>query len=227
MALSLEDPTHPDDNSDSEVDRELVARVQAGDESAFGELFQRYNQQLCTYLARYVGDNELGRDIAQETFMKAFDKMISQQEEILYFKSWLYKIATNKANDHWRRKKLIRWIPWPRKEPAESTSYEDMNNVEDQNLQENDWKNMLIAGPEDKMAEDELVRAALAQVSSKCRACLILAIVEGLKQHEIALQLDISERSVRRYIGQGHKEFSAAYHSLTNEQNHDGKRRSL
>lgn len=227
MALSLEDPAHPD-NTGNEVDRELVARVQVGDESAFGELFQRHNRALCTFLARYVGDDELGRDIAQDTFLKAFDKMISQVEEILYFKSWLYRIAINKANDHWRRKKIIHWIPWPKKDLTEFAFYEDGSSLEAQNdMAENNWKNIFIAGPEEKVVEADLVRMALAQVSSKYRAALILEIVEELPQREIAILLNVSERSVRRYVEHGYRELSAAYHRLSNEQDHDGKRRSF
>jgi RNA polymerase sigma-70 factor, ECF subfamily len=187
-------------------DKELVVRVQAGDISAFGELFQRHNHRLCTYLARLMDDDDLGRDIAQDAFMKAF-RALPHLKGTVYFKSWLYRIAINLAKDHWRHIQLIRWVPW--EGHKESSAIESM----------------CIEGPEKQVEETELVRMALAQVSSEYRPCLLLDIIEEMKQHEIAVFLGISERSVRRYISRGKEELSKAYNRLVNEQQVPGVQR--
>lgn len=43
----------------------LVERARAGDRAAFAALFERYHTRICRYLARLVGDDDLGRDLAQ------------------------------------------------------------------------------------------------------------------------------------------------------------------
>src|SRR5436305_2085303 len=90
---------------------ELIELARAGDREAFTRLFQRYNQQICTYLGRLVGNADLGRDLAQETFLHAWESLPALRSE-LSFKSWLYRIATNLARSHLRHEKLIRWLPW-------------------------------------------------------------------------------------------------------------------
>ena len=207
MALLNRDPTNTPPASGGVSDGELVARVQAGDTSAFEELFQRHNNRLCIYLARLMNNDELGRDIAQDAFMKAFQALLSLQETV-YFKSWLYRIALNLAKDHWRHSQLIQWVPW--EEHDEFCTIESMS----------------IEGPEKQVEETELVRMALAQVSREYQPCLLLDIVEEMKQQEIATLLCMSERSVRRYISRGKEELSEAYSRLINEQDTAMKRRS-
>jgi len=193
-------------SSEGVSDGELVARFQEGDTSAFGELFQRHNNRLCTYLARLMSNDELGLDIAQDAFTKAFKALPSLQG--VYFKSWLYRIAINLAKDYWRHTQLIQWVPWEEHKEFSIT------------------ESICIEGPEKQAEETELVRMALAQVSPEYRPCLLLDFVEEMKQHEIATFLGISERSVRRYISRGKEELSEAYNRLVNEQDIAIKRRS-
>lgn len=194
-------------SANAALDEDCVARVRAGESSAFGELFQRYNEALCIYLGRLVGDDELGRDFAQEAFMKAYQALPSLLGKV-YFKSWLYRIAINLAKDHWRHEKLIRWLPW--KEQREVSTPDAL----------------CIEGPEKQVEEAELVRMALVKVSPQYRPCLYLDIVEDMKQYEIAAFLDMKERTVRRYISRGKEELSKAYDCLVNEQDSATKRRS-
>jgi hypothetical protein len=51
---------------------ELVQRAQHGEHAAFAALFERYNAPLCRYLVRLVGNVEIGHDLAQDTFLKAW-----------------------------------------------------------------------------------------------------------------------------------------------------------
>lgn len=188
-------------------DEELVKFVQVGNIDAFGELYWRYCERLCTYMARLVSSDDLGRDFAQEAFMKAFQSLPSLRGEV-YFKSWLYQIAINVAKDHWRREKRVRFLSW--KEYREFSSAEDM----------------CIEGPEGRVVDADLVRMALAQVSLKCRPSLLLDIVEEMKQREIATFLGMSERNVRRYIYQGKGQLKEAYERLLSEVDTTTERRS-
>jgi RNA polymerase sigma-70 factor, ECF subfamily len=227
MVVPARDPTTATPTG-SVSDRELAGRVQAGDDSAFDELFQRYNARLCLYLARLTNDDELGKEFAQEAFFKALVALRSMQEEVPYFRSWLYRIAINVVNDYWRRTKLIRWLPWPWKMHREYATHDgNIGAGPERRPEEIDEASFVLAGPDEVVEEAELVRMALARVSLKYRPSLLLAIVEELPRREIAQLLNISERSVRRYIKQGHEELCDAYQCLVNEQDTTVKRRTV
>ncbi|HEY0753134.1 MAG TPA: hypothetical protein VGD98_04165 [Ktedonobacteraceae bacterium] len=52
-------------STDSPGEIDCVKLARKGNGPAFAQLFQQYNAPVCTYLARLVGDDELGRDLAQ------------------------------------------------------------------------------------------------------------------------------------------------------------------
>ena len=68
MSQSARDPTLLPLSVDTVWFVEVVQDAQRGNISAFNTLFQHYNARICTYLARMVGNDEEGRDLAQETF---------------------------------------------------------------------------------------------------------------------------------------------------------------
>ncbi|HEY6543126.1 MAG TPA: sigma-70 family RNA polymerase sigma factor [Ktedonobacteraceae bacterium] len=177
------------------IDTELaqvVGLARAGDGLAFRDLFQKYNGQVCTYLARLVGNDEVGRDLAQETFVRVWKSLPAIRSDA-HFKAWLFRIATNIAMSHLRHARLVRWLPWREEEIV--TSHIDLS----------------IAGPEEHAGEAECVQYALAQLAPQCRTCLLLQLVAGFSQREIADSLGISEKSVSAYVSRGREQFRRAY----------------
>lgn len=173
---------------------EAVELARLGDRWAFDRLYQYFYTPISRYLAHMVGDDEEGYDLAQETFLKAWQALPGLHDS-LYFHSWLYRIATNKALDHLRRRKF-RCSRW--------------ESAEEDGLPEKMW----IAGPEETIAEAEHIRQALARVSLKYRSCLIMQLVVNLSQREIAASLKISEKSVSIYVSRGSEQFRLAYQHL-------------
>jgi RNA polymerase sigma-70 factor, ECF subfamily len=178
----------------------IVEQAQAGDKLAFEALFEYYNSRICTYLAHIVGNEEEGRDLAQETFLKAWQAIGSIHNESR-FDTWLYRIATNTAIDYLRKRKF-HWSRW--------------DTIENEDVP----ASMRIAGPEEQVAEMEHIRQALAKVSLKYRTCLLLQLVADFSQRQIAASLKISEKSVSVYVSRGCEQFRVAYLQLshTNEQ---------
>ena len=171
---------------------QIVGLARAGDGLAFRDLFQKYNGQVCTYLARLVGNDEAGRDLAQETFVRVWKSLPSIRSDA-HFKAWLFRIATNIAMSHLRHARLVRWLPWREEEII--TSHIDLS----------------VAGPEERAGEAECVQYALAQLAPQCRTCLLLQLVAGFSQREIAESLGISEKSVSAYVSRGREQFRRAY----------------
>ncbi|HZS87600.1 MAG TPA: RNA polymerase sigma factor [Chloroflexota bacterium] len=182
----------------------LVERARAGDRAAFAALFERYNTRICRYLARLVGDEDLGCDLAQDTFLAAW-RGLSGIQDGARFGPWLYRIATNLARSHLRRARLIRWLPW-----GDAGGHAEAGDPG-------------MAGPEEHIGEAEYVALALASMSPQCRTCLLLQIEGGFSQREVAQLLGISEKSVSAYISRGRQQFRQAYQRLESESEAAGK----
>ena len=192
QGLSLSEP------SDLAGDSELVSLALAGSSRAFEILYTRYLERIKLYLARMIGNDAIGHELAQETFLKAWQALPGLQSNER-FVGWLYRIATNLARDHQRHAGLIRWLPWEL-QPLRGGRAE-----------------ISSAGMEEQVEENELLCMALAQVPFKYRACLILYIVEELPQAQIAERLGIKASYVSNYVGRGLAELRRLYTRLASE----------
>jgi len=84
-------------------DARLVRECRAGSERAFEALIGRHQDQVFNVACRMVGDREEALDLAQETFIKAFQGLGDFKEE-MPFRAWLMRICTNSAIDLLRRR---------------------------------------------------------------------------------------------------------------------------
>ncbi len=207
MSLWTQDPT-PLESGEMPTDSELVGQARTGNGSAFDLLCQRYYQRIGLFLIRMVGDDAVGSELTQETFLKAWQALPGLRDDTR-FGSWLYRIATNMARDFQRRARLVRWLPWEEYEAQE------------------EGEPAIHAGPEQQVEEAELLKQALAQISVTYRACLILYVVEDLPQPQIAERLGIKPSSVSNYVSRGLAELRQVYLRLAAEssegkgKNHD------
>lgn len=84
-------------------DERLVDEALGGDRQAFEALVLRHQRGLVNYIFRLVGSRDLAMDLAQDVFMKVFVSLESFDPRYR-FTTWLYRIASNGAIDHLRRK---------------------------------------------------------------------------------------------------------------------------
>ena len=174
----------------------LVLRAQGGEQLAFEVLYERYNDRICRYLSRMIGNDGIGCELTQEVFLKSWEALLSLRDPTR-FASWLYRIATNRAYNYQQHAKLLHMIPW-----EEYALKEEIHS---------------IAGPEEQVEQAELLKLALARVSPTYRPCLILYVVEECSQRQIAELLQMKESSVGRYVSRGKEELRQIYRRLENE----------
>src|SRR5690242_17794177 len=88
-------------------DARLVERAREGDDEAFAVLVARYERKLIAVLARLVHDEELARDLAQETFWKVYNRL-DRFDTARRFGPWLFRIGLNQGLDQLRRRSVPR-----------------------------------------------------------------------------------------------------------------------
>ena len=81
-----------------------IQKVLEGNTEAFEILVERYHKGLCIYLFNMLRDEMLAEDIAQESFLQAFQKLDTYNLNYS-FSTWLYRIARNKALRHIEKNK--------------------------------------------------------------------------------------------------------------------------
>ena len=77
------------------------------DPKEFGIVFDSYYNQIFSYIYKRITDYDISRDIAAETFLKAFLNIKSFVWMDISISSWIYRIATNEINQHFRRNKKL------------------------------------------------------------------------------------------------------------------------
>lgn len=174
------------------TDQELIDRCLAGHSEAFGLLVQRYQHRLYGTLVHIVGSAEVARDVAQDAFLLAFEKLGSYRGQSAFY-SWLFRIALNAAASAHR--KAVRH-KHSVEAARESTGEEPI-----------DGRPASAPSYALEVADRQhLVRKALSELPEEYRTALILKEIEELKYEEIAEILKIPLGTVRSRIHRGREE---------------------
>jgi len=161
--------------NNKDADLVLVRRARRGDYRSFDLLVLKYQSRLIGVAIKFVKDPHIAEDIAQESFIKAYNSLQSFREESAFF-TWLYRIAVNTAKNYLTSKKR-------KNEFLESevfSSEELKNEVFD------------IPGgdsPEEILAANKLrdtIFESLSNLSEDIRTAITLREFEGLSYEEIS-----------------------------------------
>jgi RNA polymerase sigma-70 factor, ECF subfamily len=154
------------------TDEELVARSRTGDMDSFNQLILRWERPIYALAYRVIGQEEDARDVAQETFLRAFRALPGFKGQAK-FSSWIYRIALNLCRDWIRRKKRTPVSQLP----------------EDVDLSELAAEHGPSESVEDLVARRELsavVEEAMALLPEEQRTAVILKEYHGMTFQEIA-----------------------------------------
>ena len=136
------------------------------------------------FLIHMLGSVEEAEDLAQDTFVQVFGKAKTYRPEGR-FRSWLFRIAGNRARSRLRRRKILRWISF---DPA----------VHD--------RGGTGPGPDGDLERDEreeAIRTALAGLPARQREALVLHRFQGLRYKEVAAAMATTVPGVESLIQRG------------------------
>ena len=171
------------------TDEELVARSMGGDLDSFNQLVLRWERPIYALAYRVIGREEDARDVAQETFLRAF-RALSGFKGQAKFSSWLYRITLNLCRDWIRRERRA-----PVSQPPEGLDIIEMATEAEPG-----------ESIEDLVARRELGRAvarAMALLPEEQRTAIVLKEYHGLTFQEIADLLDCPLSTVKTRLYQG------------------------
>ena len=141
--------------------------------SQFQDIFNRYYASLCVFADRYVEDKALSADIAQDVFVKLWEKRSSFQDQ-MRVRSFLYTAVHNRALNEISRKK------------TEKNCKESLNRL---------FVNDLF---HERVVEEETFRLLLEEIDrlpGQMRAIMLRAL-DGMRNKAIADDLGISPETV-------------------------------
>lgn len=91
-----------DGSGSDPVDDLLVLRMQDGDRASVDELVRRWQKRLWMYALRISGDADAAWEVTQQTWL-AIIKGIDGLDDPSRFRTWAFRIVSNKAIDYRRR----------------------------------------------------------------------------------------------------------------------------
>ena len=166
------------------TDRELLLRLAGDDELALAELVKRKSQPLQSVVARIVGDAEEARDVVQVALFKLWESR-GRYDPKFSPNTWIYRIATNLAIDHWRSRRS-------RDDAKEPVRLHLVRAAESSDV------SALAAL---KGSEVERIFSELAvELTEKQRLVFVLREIEGLESSEVAAIAGCEESTVRNHL---------------------------
>jgi len=163
------------------MENELLLLLKKSDEKAFELIFRLYFQPLKLFADKILKDTELAEDIVQEVFVQFWENRHSIKQIAL--KSYLYTAVKNKALNQ------LRHLQVKQKHSTEIQHTSDkFEEIDDEN---NNLKLKLLA--------------CIEKLPTQCKKVFIMNRMHGLKQKEIAEELDISVKTAKNHVGKALK----------------------
>lgn len=176
-----------DRRSEAEADALLVQRIQSGEAQRFDDLILKYRERIWSVLYHMTSNREDAADLAQDTFLKAFQSINRFQGQSSFF-TWIYRIAVNSALNHLQKNKIRRFFSLE-KIRDENSAYDLLQQLPD------------TGAGSDRAADlvelQQKLNEAMQKLSIKHRTVVTLFEIDGLSHEEIAEITGTSVGTVR------------------------------
>ncbi|MDJ0948390.1 MAG: sigma-70 family RNA polymerase sigma factor [Alphaproteobacteria bacterium] len=169
--------------SDSVQDEALIRAAAAGSQDAWRRLVDRHLPAVTGYAWSMLGNRADAEDVAQDTFLRFFRKIATWQAGPPSVRAWLHRVATNLSIDRHRTGRLQAAVSSDA-DPADESADADMD---------------------DRLDRQAQLRRALAALTDRQRAAVVLVHYHGFTQQEVASMLDTSVEAVESLLARGRR----------------------
>jgi len=192
-------PPHRPAEPSGTVERTLVARLRAGDRTAFNQLVTRHGGAMRHVAMTFVRDRAVAEDVVQDAWIALLDGL-DRFEERASLKTWLFGILVNKART--RAVREGRGLPFSALAGADEA--DEPGDIPDR-LDRGDGRR----GPPGACSEDNperlalatetraVIEAAISALPEAQRAVITLRDIEDLEAQEVCVLLGISPTNQR------------------------------
>ena len=180
-------------------DRQLIARLQAGDESAVHELAERYSSRIYQLALRHMKNREDAEEVTQDVLMKVYRKVDAFRGDAA-LSSWIYRITFNTAMSRLRNTRLARQAEQEKERTlAASAAHEERPRTPRQAA---DWSRM----PDEELLRTQLreaVAEAIRELPEIYRAPVVLRDIQGLTTEEASTRLKLKDQTLKSRLHRG------------------------
>ena len=183
------------------LDRFVDHRATSGGYPDFAVVYDTYRVAIYTYVRRLLANEADAEDLTVTAFekaLRAWDRRPADEE----IRPWLFRIATNACLDELRRRQRIQWQPWNAFLRLFHSSQVAPDDPEEETL---------------RREKAGLVRAALARLSPRDRAALILREYQGMPVDDVGRALGISRGAAKITLFRARERLRTAYLQLGGE----------
>lgn len=170
--------------------RRLVTKAKAGDRRAFSDLVRMHQDRVLHLAYDFLGSWDEAKDIAQDVFIKAYQKM-DDFEGKSKFSTWIYRITANLCIDYQRKKKRSRLEPLDHLTTSGSKSALELSSTVE------------VGHKLEQQQLRKLLESGLNELSANQRAAIVLRFFNELPTREIAEILNCSENTARIHVFRG------------------------
>jgi RNA polymerase sigma-70 factor, ECF subfamily len=180
-------------------DRQLIARLQAGDEAAVHELAERYSPRIFQLAMRHMKNREDAEEVTQDVLMKVYRKIGAFRGDSA-LSSWIYRITFNTAMSRLRTTRAARVADQERERAlaAERTGEEAPRAAR----QQADWSTL----PDEELLRAQLraaVQMAIDELPEIYRAPVVLRDIQGLTTEEASTRLKVKDQTLKSRLHRG------------------------
>ncbi|RYE27345.1 MAG: sigma-70 family RNA polymerase sigma factor [Sphingobacteriaceae bacterium] len=156
------------------TDEELMALIQNEDAAAFTEIYERYWHNLLSIAWNHIHDSDVAEDIVHEVFLSLWEKKTCQLN------------ICNAAGFLAVKTKYV-IFNYLRRQKRRTMLFEANYVYEKESFDEEKW---------DALFMEEYIHGVVEQLPEKCKMVFKFSRWEGMKNIEIAMQMQISEKGV-------------------------------
>lgn len=159
-------------------EKTLLEGAASFDERALGELYDRYEARIYSYIYRRTGNESLAEDLTAQVFLKMLEAIRSDKGWHSSFSGWLYRIAHNAVIDYYRQRDRHQQVSL---EDTLTTTASDHNPV-------------IMA---EASLDSQRLRMAIGRLTEEQSEVITLRFLEGYSISEVAEMLDKTEGSIK------------------------------
>lgn len=189
MNVSTQTPNNP---YLVDPDVQLMLRVKQGDDEAFAELVETYQDRVVSIFGNILDDSAAAEDLAQETFLRIYRARHGYEPQAK-FSTWLFRIANNLASNNRRSRRRRKEVQFGSGDTGPLSTRPPEGNLAEKS-------GLMPARMLDKEELRRMIRAAMETLNDNQRMAVLLNKFEEMSYADIADTLEMSPAAVKSLL---------------------------